>query len=369
MKTGTMARCLGLFIVLIQLWMSAALAQTDVKALARQHFEKGVAAFNDKRFGEAAAEFDAAYNLSPATVVLYNIGQVDVILGRSVEAVEAFERYLAEGAASLPAERQAEVRAEIEKQRTRIGVIAISTQPIGAQVRVDGRLVGKTPLAQPVSVVAGKHTIEAQLPRYVPQARELDVAGKAGIEIELKLKPVLVIVSDAPAVSAAPPPPAPPTRLAAPVLPINAAASSESQTPVIAETAPRSEEKGSPDWRRTSGYVLAGVGLVAAVTGGIVAIQSVSVADSAKSRATTAANAKVITPTDLSNYDQAKSAFDSAKSRNPIGWTIAGIGAAALAGGVVLVVTAPKHETNVGLSGFAPLLVDHCGGLAFEGGW
>ena len=67
---------------------SAARAAEDPKAAARDHFQKGVAAFDERRFAEAGEEFEAAYRLSPAFVVLYNIGQVHVILGRSVEAAE-----------------------------------------------------------------------------------------------------------------------------------------------------------------------------------------------------------------------------------------------------------------------------------------
>jgi hypothetical protein len=33
----------------------------DAKAASREHFNKGVAAFDAKRFGEAAEEFNAAY--------------------------------------------------------------------------------------------------------------------------------------------------------------------------------------------------------------------------------------------------------------------------------------------------------------------
>ena len=363
MKTTMMARWLGLMIVLIQLRTSAVLAQTDVKAVAREHFEKGVAAFNDKRFGEAALEFDTAYKLSPASVVLYNIGQVNVLLGRSVEAVEAFEKYLADGAASIPPERQAEVRAEIEKQRAQIGTVAITTQPIGAEVRVDGRLVGKTPLARPMSVTAGRHTIEAQLPRYTPEARDLDVTGKARIEIELKLKPVLVIVKE---------PAAPPSVLpAAPTPTTNATSmvSPGSQAPSVVEVTPRSDEDTSPDWRRRSGYALAGIGLAAAIAGGIVGIVSAGDANDARNRAISAADAKPTTMKDVNNYAQAKADFDSAKNHNQIGWTVAGIGAAVLAGGVVLVLTAPEHKTSVGLTGLAPFLTACAGGLAMEGAW
>ena len=167
---------------------SRAGAQTaDAKAAARTHFEKGVAAFDDRRFSEAAEEFETAYRLSPAFVVLYNIGQVDVILGRSVEAVDAFDKYLKQGASAVPADRRREVEAEIEKQTARIGTIAVRTFPDGAELRVDGALVGTTPLPKPVRVTAGHHTLAASL-KGKTEVRDVDVGGRAEIAIELRLE-------------------------------------------------------------------------------------------------------------------------------------------------------------------------------------
>src|SRR5687767_10067084 len=108
-----------------------AAAQSDARAAARAHFERGVAAFNARRFGEAGEEFATAYKLSPAFPVLYNIGQVNVALGRPVEAVEAFERYLREGT-TVAAERRREVEGEIAKQLERIGEVTVRTIPEGA---------------------------------------------------------------------------------------------------------------------------------------------------------------------------------------------------------------------------------------------
>src|ERR1700712_1498870 len=48
----------------------SAWAQTDPKASADEHFKKGVAAFKERRFGDAAPEFEEPYRLSPAYVVL-----------------------------------------------------------------------------------------------------------------------------------------------------------------------------------------------------------------------------------------------------------------------------------------------------------
>ena len=143
-------------------------AQGDSKAAAKVHFQKGVAAFNERRYADAAEEFDTAYRLSPAYVVLYNIGQVNVALGNPVEAVQAFDEYLKQGASGIAASRRDEVQAEIEEQRSHIGTLNIVSHPEQAEIRIDGKLVGTSPLGAPVRVKAGHHTVEALLPPRQP---------------------------------------------------------------------------------------------------------------------------------------------------------------------------------------------------------
>lgn len=80
---------------------------------ARELFEQGRAAFTAARFAEALDLFRQAYALSERHALLYNIGQAADRLRLDRDALEAFDRYLAE----IP---DAENRVEVE---TRIGVL------------------------------------------------------------------------------------------------------------------------------------------------------------------------------------------------------------------------------------------------------
>ena len=88
------------FLLLVR--QPAARAAFGEGATSEEHFDKGVAAADAGRFVEAADEFRLAYRMSEAFLILYNIGQVEALRGRPVEAVEAFERYLAEGGPGDP---------------------------------------------------------------------------------------------------------------------------------------------------------------------------------------------------------------------------------------------------------------------------
>ena len=347
-------------------------ADADAKAAAREHFQKGLAAYADERFAEAADEFAEAYRLSPAFKILYNIGQVNVALGRSVEAVDAFDRYVKQGASTIPAERRREVAAEIEKQRARIGVVSIRTLPVGADVRIDGVLVGQTPMGNPVRLNAGRHTIEASLSGHSTQTRELDVSGRAEIAIELALEAIVV-----PAPNPAPPASSvkqPTTPAQAPVIqppppvvlrviserPMPAPAPVEGEkarierVPSPAQTPPAS----SVSWQRIGGIVIIAAGIATATVGGVDAYRGANQTNDATNRL---ANA-----TTGAEYDAAKPDYDAGKRLNQRGWIIAGVGAALFVGGVVLVATVPERSNAVSL---APWVTAGSGGAIVTGAW
>ena len=93
---------------------------------SRDLFEQGRVAFTAARFAEALDLFRQAYALSERHALLYNIGQAADRLRLDREALEAFDRYLAE----IP---DAENRIEVE---TRIGVLR-ETLARDAQLRAD----------------------------------------------------------------------------------------------------------------------------------------------------------------------------------------------------------------------------------------
>jgi hypothetical protein len=334
-------------------------AQTaDAKAAARAQFEKGVAAFDDRRYAEAADAFEAAYRLSPAFVVLYNIGQVDVVLGRSVEAVDAFDRYLKQGASAVPADRRREVEGEIEKQTARIGSIAVRTFPDGAELRVDGALVGRTPLQKPVRVTAGRHTVAATLKGRTPEVRDVEVGGRAEIALELTLEPnadgTATTPASAPAVAATPP-----SVIEMPVIEKTVIERTYVETPsaerTVVERSPARAPSSAPTIQRAIGYTIIVAGLAAGTTGGVLAFQGANRSNAAKDRLTAAA-------TD-DEWNAALADFNAGKKRNETGWIVAGVGAAALLGGIIVVATVPERSNYVSL---APWFTAGAGGLTMR---
>ncbi|HEX2869897.1 MAG TPA: tetratricopeptide repeat protein [Polyangiaceae bacterium] len=90
------------------------------RASAREHFAKGVALAKAHDYAQALTEFQQAYAAVPHFSVLYNIGQAQLALGKSTEAISVLQRYLDEGGANIDAKRRAEVEATLQRERARL---------------------------------------------------------------------------------------------------------------------------------------------------------------------------------------------------------------------------------------------------------
>ncbi|HET9990298.1 MAG TPA: hypothetical protein VFQ65_17325, partial [Kofleriaceae bacterium] len=82
--------------------------KTPEQKEADRHFKSGVQFFSDQKYSEALAEFGRAYEIAPATIVLYNIAACHRYLSHYSDAVKYYRRFLdeADGANSkVPADR------------------------------------------------------------------------------------------------------------------------------------------------------------------------------------------------------------------------------------------------------------------------
>ena len=203
-------------------------AQSDQEN-ARRHFERALELADKGIYAEAAEEFERAYQIAPRPTVLFNLAQIYVVLGRPIQAIDTFRRYLAQGDPQITAERRAQVEEEIARQASRVGFLVVETDVAGAVIRVDGAPVGTTPLSSPISVEIGVHSVSAAREGFQGAEQSITVAGQETRSVRLML------------------PPSP--------RPIDPAATAT----------PDAVEKPRDRWR-LAGYAIGGVGLAAAAT-------------------------------------------------------------------------------------------------------
>ncbi|WP_437816645.1 PEGA domain-containing protein [Sorangium sp. So ce1078] len=173
---------------------------------ARKLYLEGVAASEKKRWADAHASFVAAWALQKHYTILGGIGTCELMLQRYRDAAEhlaVYVRELEKDATATPQERAAAAETYAEA-RAHVGAVVVRANVAGAEVVVDGSVVGKTPLLDPVFLEPGPHTVAVRHDGYAPQETAVEVAAGSEIPRAFEL--------ERPPVSAPPPSPAPPPQ-------------------------------------------------------------------------------------------------------------------------------------------------------------
>jgi hypothetical protein len=155
-----------LFVVIAQV-LSPTVADPQAKASAQALLKEGTALYDRGDFAGALGKFEAAYGIYPSPKLQFNIAQADRDLGRPVEALAAFEKFLALATDAAP-EVLSEARQSAAELRTKLAQVKIECSISGAEVALDGKTVGSTPLAQPIWVTPGRHQIAIRHQGYGP---------------------------------------------------------------------------------------------------------------------------------------------------------------------------------------------------------
>lgn len=166
----------------------AAAPSEAVRLEARERFDRGLRLFNEGDNSGALVEFRRAYDLVQNPVVLYNIGLVYGQMGRAVEATDALDRLLA-APGNLAPERLALARQSREEQAARIAQIGVDANVAGARIEIDGIEAGKTPTATPLRVTGGTHVVGVVATGYLPQRKEIAIAGGQTQSLRFDLDP------------------------------------------------------------------------------------------------------------------------------------------------------------------------------------
>jgi hypothetical protein len=182
----------------------------DAVKEAGQRYERGLELYSEGDYGLAVIEFERAYELVPNYKVLYNIGQVRIQLGRYAKAKKALEEYLEKGGDQIKPERKDSVKRDLEMLAGRTAMLTVITNEPGADIVLDGLVVGQSPLTEPLLVDAGEHTLEVRKAGFYSKGSPVKLAGReettVTVEItkvpEAKVGPTVVERIEAPVVKA-----------------------------------------------------------------------------------------------------------------------------------------------------------------------
>jgi hypothetical protein len=156
-----------------------AFAQTEkedpITAVARSRFKEGVDFYDKGQYEQARAAFLQAYALKKHPAVLLNLAWSCLKSGHALDAEKYFKQFLAEGK-DITDKQRADANDGLSQSRGKIGRIEI-TAPQGTEITIDGDRVGAAPLAEPVPVEPGAHTVTFKGADTATETQSVSVLG------------------------------------------------------------------------------------------------------------------------------------------------------------------------------------------------
>ena len=164
-------------------WAQAPPASSEGAADAKR---RGDEALVNGRPAEALVLYKEAYAARPDTALVYNMGRAHQALGDFPAALDHFEKFEATAPPDVRARVPglAKLLAEVRKN---VATVAIAADVAGATVRLDDRVLGKTPLPGVVRMKPGPATLVVEKEGYFDYQRILALQGGSLSTFDVKL--------------------------------------------------------------------------------------------------------------------------------------------------------------------------------------
>jgi PEGA domain len=157
------------------------------KDQARTHFERGAALVRAQSWEPALAEFLLSRELFPTRGNTQNAAVCLRQLERYDEALDMLELLLASFPSITPADRTA-AEEDLRQLRMLVGALDVRVSESNAQIQIDQRARGASPLGKPVRVKAGSHGVLVYKPGFVTSVSRVEVAGSRTVAVDVRLE-------------------------------------------------------------------------------------------------------------------------------------------------------------------------------------
>lgn len=337
-------RALGVAVAILATVSSAKAQSTGSdKVTAEALFEDARKLVADRRYAEACPKFADSQRLDPSAATLLNLASCWEKAGRTATAWATYKEAASAANAAgrkdyvVAAQRHAEGLAPLLSRLT----VNVPTPVDGIQVKRDGINLERAEWGSALPVDPGTHTVEASAPGHKPWSATVDVAQNGALA-----------TAAVPALEALP-------ADAAPAAPPPAVVPSSTPAAPPPDSAPTESGAGNASPQRTIGWVLGGAGVAGLAAGTIAAVVAKSKYDTSVDHCEST-NHNLCTQQGLDERSSARTAGD-------ISTVAFVVGGAALAGGLVLWITAPNGRKTKESAGPALVLAPTLGGAMLHG--
>jgi hypothetical protein len=146
---------------------------------------------NNSDFAGALTKYGQAYGLSKDPRLLFDMAICERSLRAYARMQSLLQQFVRESGSRISADDKATVDGALAAIRNLVGTVKLTVDEPGANVAVDGELVGTTPLEQPLVLDLGKHRLVVTKAGYDQTERTIEIAGGSETSLGLTLPPQL----------------------------------------------------------------------------------------------------------------------------------------------------------------------------------
>lgn len=156
---------------------------------ARDLWYRGVDAFRAGNYEEARRAFAECYQLMPKSDVLRNLSISEIQSGHYVSAARHLKQLL-----SAPGDLSGNVREEatnrLAQAEAQIGQLDIGVDVSGAEVSIDGTVIGRSPLDGNWYIEPGQHEVIISKAGYPIESRQVFALAGVSIPVDVSLETI-----------------------------------------------------------------------------------------------------------------------------------------------------------------------------------
>jgi len=154
-------------------------------------------------YERALAAYSKAHELVPNPKIFYPMAIAEEKLEKWVDVATHLRAFLAQVPDAAPKMKE-DAEKRLENAKLNIGVLTLTITPEGAQMSIDGNIIGTSPLAEPLFLAPGEYNMSITADGHKPMEQKLAIEAGSESERTFELESAAVII-DTPR----PPPPPP----------------------------------------------------------------------------------------------------------------------------------------------------------------
>jgi hypothetical protein len=163
----------------------------SLPADAKRDYDAGRLLFEDGDFATALLKYRAAYDTTHDARLLWDVAVCQKSLRHYTEALATLTRYLAEGGDLLAAQDRKDAQDLSRALRPFTTAETIRVNEPGAEVSVDGQVVGTSPLEAPVTLDIGMRRVRVSKEGFRTWDQPVPVGGSASTTLDVRIAPAV----------------------------------------------------------------------------------------------------------------------------------------------------------------------------------